>query len=130
MSTPTSLPRICHTPDDLWSRLAPVFGPDKPPGTVGRPAVPARRVFDAVIYLLRTGCQWRGIPRETYTPCSTGPPRLRQWVAAGLFKQAWEVLLEHYDLELGIEWKWQALDGVITKAPLGGEAARARPVAR
>jgi putative transposase len=130
MSTPTSLPTIWHTPDDLWSRLAPVFGPDKPPGTVGRPAIPARRIFDAIIYLLRTGCQWRAIPRETYAPGSTVHTRFRQWVAAGLFEQAWQVLLEHYDLELGIEWQWQALDGVITKAPLGGEATGPSPVDR
>jgi len=130
MPAPTSLPTIWHTPDDLWSRLAPLFGPDKPPGTVGRPAVPARRIFDAIIYLLRTGCQWRAIPRQTYAPGSTVHTRFRQWVAAGVFEQAWRLLLEHYDLELGIEWKWQALDGVITKAPLGGEATGPSPVDR
>jgi hypothetical protein len=25
---------------------------------------------------------------------------------------------------LGIDWKWQAMDGVITKAPLGGKMYR------
>jgi putative transposase len=39
-------------------------------------------------------------------------------------------VLEYYDLTLGIEWKWQALDGVITKAPLGGEATGPSPVDR
>src|SRR5262249_2156931 len=38
--------------------------------------------------------------------------------------------LNYYDLELGIDWKWQALDGVMTKAPLGGEATRPSPVDR
>jgi hypothetical protein len=37
------------------------------------------------------------------------------------------MMLEYYDLELGIEWKWQALDGVMTKAPMGGEATGPAP---
>ena len=34
------------------------------------------------------------------------------------------------DTEVGIAWKWQALDGVITKAPLGGAATGPSPVDR
>lgn len=30
-------------------------------------------------------------------------------------------LLE-YDKKIGIDWEWQAMDGVITKAPLGGKS--------
>jgi putative transposase len=56
--------------------------------------------------------------------------RFRQWVKAGVFEQAWRVLLEYYHHQMGIEWKWQALDGVITKAPLGGEATGPSPVDR
>jgi hypothetical protein len=29
----------------------------KSPGTVGRPAVPYRKVLDGILYILRTGCQ-------------------------------------------------------------------------
>ena len=39
-------------------------------------------------------------------------------------------MLVYYDLQCGIDWKWQALDGVITKAPLGGEATGPSPVDR
>ena len=53
-----------------------------------------------------------------------------QWVAKGVFQQAWLVVLVYYDLECGIEWKWQARDGVRTKAPLGGEATGPSPVDR
>lgn len=47
-----------------------------------------------------------------------------------MFRQAWQTLLRYYDTEVGIAWKWQALDGVITKAPLGGEATGPSPVDR
>ena len=95
MPAQTSRPTIWHTPDDLWSRIAPLFGPDEPPGTVGRPAVPASRTFDAIIYLPRTVCQWRAIPREAYAPGPTVHTRFRRWVASGVFARAWRLLLEH-----------------------------------
>src|SRR5436309_1621836 len=130
MATQTSLPTIWHVPDDLWSLIAPLLGPEKPPGTPGRPAVSYRRIFDGIIYVLRTGCQWRAIPRQDYAPKSTVWGRFRQWATAGVFQQAWLLVLVYYDLEVGIAWKWQALDGVITKAPLGGEATGPSPVDR
>jgi len=130
MATETSVATIWHTPDDLWSRLAPLLGPEKAPGTPGRPAVPYRRIFDGIIYVLRTGCQWRAIPRAEFAAKSTVWGRFQQWVAAGVFQQAWALVLTYYDLERGIAWKWQALDGVITKAPLGGEATGPSPVDR
>src|SRR6266571_997459 len=130
MSTKTAVPTLWHMPNDLWSRLAPLLGPEKALGTPGRPAVSFRLLFDALLYVLRTGCQWRAIPRQEYAPGSTVHGRFRQWVKAGVFAQAWKVLLEYYDQEVGIAWQWQALDGAITKAPLGGEATGPSPVDR
>ena len=131
MATKTdSLAPIWHTPDALWKLIAPILGPEKQPGTVGRPATPNRVLFDAIIFVLRSGCQWQVIPRETYAPGSTVHGRFRQWVQQGVFVRAWQTLLQYYDKEVGIAWKWQALDGVITKAPLGGEDTGPSPVDR
>lgn len=130
MSTKTAVPTLWHMPNDLWSRLAPLLGPEKAPGTPGRPAVSFRLLFDALLYVLRTGCQRRAIPRQEDAPGATVHGRFRQWVKAGVFAQAWKVLLEYYDQEVGIAWQWQALDGAITKAPLGGEATGPSPVDR
>ncbi len=130
MATQAPLPTLWHIPDELWSLIAPLLGPEKLPGTPGRPAVPYRRIFDGIVYVLRTGCQWSAIPRQDYAPKSTVWGRFHQWVAAGVFQQAWLLVLVYYDLEVGIAWQWQALDGVITKAPLGGEATGPSPVDR
>jgi putative transposase len=129
-ATETSLETLWHTPEELWSLIAPLLGPEKPPGTPGRPAVPYRRIFDGILYVLRTGCQWSAIPRDVYAPKSTVWGRFKQWAEAGVFQQAWLLVLVYYDLELGIDWKWQAMDGVITKAPLGGAATGPSPVDR
>jgi len=130
VSSKTSVDTIWHIPNDLWSLIAPLLGPEKQPGTRGRKPTPFRLVFDAIVYVLRTGCQWQALPRAEYAPASTIHGVYRKWVKAGVFAQAWQVLLNYYDQRLGIDWKWQALDGAITKAPLGGEATGASPVDR
>jgi putative transposase len=130
MLTKTAAPTIWHIPDDLWTLIAPRLGPEKAPGTPGRRAVAFRRIFDGIVYVLRTGCPWQALPRQEYAPGSTVHGRFRQWVQAGVFEKAWQVLLTYYDQEVGIDWKWQALDGAITKAPLGGEATGPSPVDR
>ena len=46
MATKTDSPAtIWRTPDALWALVAPILGPDKPPGTVGRPSTPNRVIF-------------------------------------------------------------------------------------
>lgn len=95
MSTKTAAPTIWHTPDDLWSHIAPLLGPEKALGTPGRPAVAFRRIFDAIVYVLRTGGQGQALPRQEYAPGATVPGRFRQWVKAGVCERAWQVRLEY-----------------------------------
>jgi len=38
----------------------------------------------------------------------------------------WQAGLLEYDEEIGIEWEWQAMDGAMTKAPLGGKRNRSQ----
>jgi hypothetical protein len=42
----------------------------------------------------------------------------------------WAAGLHEYDDLKGIAWKWQAADGVMTKAPLGGEKTGPNPTDR
>jgi transposase len=61
---PAAAPTIWRMPDDLWRACRRLPPPEKPPGTRGRPAVPFRRVLDGILHVLRTGCQWKAVPRE------------------------------------------------------------------
>jgi putative transposase len=130
MATQTSLATIWQGPDEVWSLIAPLLGPEKARGTPGRPAVPLRRIFDGILYGVRPGCQWSALPRHDSAPTSTVWGRFQPWAAAGGLQQAWLLVLVYYDLERGSDWQWQAMDGVITKAPLGGEATGPSPVDR
>ena len=54
---------------------------------------------------------------------STVHDRYQEWERAGFFEELWRVGLAEYDDLEGIEWEWQALDGAMTKAPLGRGAS-------
>ena len=48
--------------DEQWQRLAPLLPAPKPGG---RPReVDMRQLINAILYLNRTGCQWRALPHE------------------------------------------------------------------
>ena len=42
-------------------------------------------------------------------------------VPSKVFEKLWTRLLKVYDDVVGIQWKWQSLDSVSVKAPLGGK---------
>ncbi len=48
--------------EEQWARLAAFFPAQTGPGR--RRTVDLRRVVDALLYRLRTGCQWRWLPRD------------------------------------------------------------------
>ena len=51
----------------------------------------------------------------------------QEWVELGVFEELWELALREYDELKGIDWKWQSMDGAMTKSPLGGEKNREKP---
>jgi transposase len=118
--TTSRLKTIKRIPDDMWSEIAPFLGDEKKRGTRGRPPVPFRKVMDGILYVLRTGTQWKEPPKE-YGSGTTAHRRFQQWVAKGVFQRTWVRLLEKYDERRGIKWKWQSLDSSSVKAPLVGK---------
>jgi putative transposase len=84
-----------------------------------------RQVSTAIVFILRTGCQWKALPRSLGRP-STVHDRFQEWRRAGVFERIWKAGLLEYDELYGIDWRWQAIDGAMTKAPLGGKMYRAK----
>jgi transposase len=72
--------RIHHYPSDLTDEQWPLIEPHLPaarPG--GRPrSTDLRDVLDAILYILRTGCQWRYLPAD-FPPKSTVWRYFDQW---------------------------------------------------
>ena len=48
----------------------------------------------------------------------------------GFFEELWRAGLLEYDEPEGIEWEWQAIDGAMSKAPLGRGATGKNPTDR
>ena len=120
MAKRTAGNRRWRAPDELWDRVEPLLPRYRPGKQGGRPRVDLRAVFDGILYVLRTGCQWNAAPREFSSP-STLHRYFQEWTKQGVFFRLWKEALWEYDALEGIDWGWQSLDGAMTKAPLGGE---------
>ena len=123
--------------DTLWERVAPLIPKHRRdkgrkykrrPGG-GRKRMQPRRVFEAIMYVLRTGCQWKALPRE-YGSASSVHGYFLKWKRCGVFTKLWRRGLAEYDELEGIAWSWQSIDGAMVKAPLAREAVGPNPTDR
>ena len=112
--------------DALWERIDQVLPTYQRSRKGGRPRLPMRKVVGGILYVLSTGCQWKAMP-EQYGSGSAIHAYFQEWVKLGVFRKLWELVLREYDDLKGIAWKWQSLDGAMTKSPLGGEKNREKP---
>lgn len=113
---PEAEPTIWSIPDDLWDECQPLLPPEKSLGTPGRPIVPFRQVLDGILYVLRTGIQWKAVP-AVFGSGSTCHRRFQEWVEAGIWERLWRDQLERYDAEHGIGWDWQSADSATVPSP-------------
>ncbi len=111
--------------DELWAEVELLLPRHR--RRFGRPRMDDRKAFSAIFYVLRTGIQWKALPRSLGA-VSTVHDRFQQWAKAGVFERLWRSGLLWFDEHKGLCWSFQALDGAITKAPLGGEATGQNPV--
>ena len=117
--------------DEMWARIEPLIPQRaKKPHPLGchRPRVPDRQVLDGIFFVLRTGCQWKALDYTGICSGSVAHARFQEWEQAGFFAVLWEQSLNEYDELIGLDWEWLALDGAMTKAPLGGEKKRRQSV--
>jgi len=71
--------------DEGWDLVADLFDP---PGRRGAPAaIPRRAMVDAMLFICRTGCQWRYLPRA-YPGWGAVWQQFRRWRASGVWERA------------------------------------------
>jgi transposase len=98
-----SVSTITKISDELWDKIYDLLPYEKPRYTVGRPTIPFRKVLEGILYVLRTGCQWKMLPKE-FGSGSTCHRRFQQWVQMDIFKKIWAKLLKEYDNKIGIKF--------------------------
>ena len=99
----------------------------KPGG--GRKPMEPRTVLEAILYVLRTGIQWKALP-ETFGAASAVHAYFLFWCKKGFFQALWVAGLEAYDEAQGIDWTWLSGDGCMTTAPLAQETVGKNPTDR
>ena len=122
----------------MWAKVEPLIPERKrekgrkyrrKPGG-GRKRLDARRVFEGIVYVLRTGCQWKALPEERFGSASSIHKYFQEWKRRGVFVRLWRKGLAEYDDLEGIAWAWQSIDGAMVKAPLAQEAVGPNPTDR
>lgn len=105
--------------EELWEVIEPLL-PAVESAATGRPRVPDRVAFNAIVFVLVTGIAWRHLPRELGCSGVTAWRRLRDWQQAGVWKRAHESLLERLNAAGAIDWAASVADGSHIRALQGG----------
>lgn len=81
-------------PSDLTDRQWQVVRQWLPPRSRrGRPRIDRREILDAILYVVRTGCQWRQLPRD-FPNWKTVYTVFWRWRRAGVWKRVNDALRE------------------------------------
>jgi transposase len=123
--------------DAFWAKVEPLIPPPqrsadraylRKPGGGRKPMAP-RQIFSAIVYVLRTGCPWKALPRE-FGSASAVHLHFQKWQQTGFFLRLWQAGLAEYDEMEAIAWNWQSIDGAMHKAPLATECVGPNPTDR
>ncbi len=79
----------CGLTEAEWEQVKHLFDP---PGRTGRPEkYPRRQMLDACVYVLRSGCSWRMLPKD-FPAWPAVYRTFRRWLARGLFEAMYDEL--------------------------------------
>ena len=110
-----ALATIWEVPDDLWTVIAAAIADLDPPRRGGRPRIDQGAAFTAIIYRLRTGCQWTRLPKDFPNDRSVHRT-VQRWLARGVLERVWAQVAA----AAGIVWDQQVVDATLGTARLGG----------
>ena len=125
----TAQPTIWAVPDDVWTLIEPMLNAWYPAKPNGHRRVDLRRVLNGIIFRLRTGCQWKQLPKQ-FGDDSTVPRHFQPWCQRGSMARRWAMLVEGCDELGGVDWQWQAADPTMGKARRGGALVGCNPTDR
>ncbi len=119
--------------DEFWDRVAPVIPKvERRFRHPGRKRVDDRCCLEAIMYVLKTGCQWAMVPvSETGCSGKTAWRRMDEWDRAGVWDALHGSLLAELNAGDQIDWSTGVVDASTTRAVFGGPSlARTPQIAR
>jgi transposase len=88
-----------------------------------------RKVFEGILWVLKTGARWRDLPPQ-YPSASTCWRRLRLWEERGVWLKIWRAFLRELDQRGRLDWSESFLDGSFAPAKKGAPASAKPSAAR
>ena len=107
--------------DEQWSLIEDLFRDPPPSPQGGRPRVPARDCFEAILWVLQTGARWKDLPRSFPSPVTCWR-RFHAWTKSGLWARAWSRLLRSLERRGVIDTEQAIADGTCSPAKKGAAA--------
>lgn len=106
--------------DEQWAIIGPLIPePPRREGGRGRPWRDTREVINGVLWILKSGSCWQGLP-ERFPPYQTCHRRFRQWSRDGTLRKVLEALARDLEERGEIDLSECFIDGTFVVAKKGG----------
>lgn len=102
--------------DEEWNKVVMLLPPENT-GSKGRPSKDNRTMFNAIVWLARSGAAWRDLP-ERYGPWETVYSKFRKWLEDGVLDNIFRVL------SLDAELSELSMDSTIVRAHQASAGAK------
>ena len=114
--------------NEQWEIVNAILPPDRMRADQrGRPWSDRRKVFNGILWILRTGAPWKDLP-ERYGKYQTVHRRFQNWVRSGVLERVLLAVAKDLRERGGLDLSECFVDGTFAPAKKGG-AAWARPSA-
>lgn len=111
----------------FWKEIRKIIPQKK---SIRRPRKSSKKIMKALFYILRTGIPWKALPPFFKVSSSTVHRRFQEWIEDQVFFNFWKKILTKYQNKNDEMMQWMAIDGSVSKSPLGGESVGPSPVDR
>jgi transposase len=113
----------CLVSDALWSRIAPLLSAEPPKPKGGRPRVDSRAALNGILYVLRTGIQWKHLPTALgFGSGVTVWRRVLAWQRAGVWERLHRLLLDELGEQGQLDWTRVVVDARSVPAKRGARS--------
>lgn len=108
--------------DRQWKKIEKLLPKPKSGKKGGRPWADNRKVFEGILWVLRTGAPWADLPKRFPSP-STCWRRLKLWEEQDIWLDAWRSFLSELDEKGQLDWSESFVDGSFAPAKKGANAS-------
>jgi transposase len=107
---------------EQWEKIEALLPKPKKSRRGGRPWADSRKVFEGILWVLRTGAPWSDLPKQYPSP-STCWRRLKLWEEQDVWLDAWRAFLAQLDAKGQLDWSEAFVDGSFAPAKKGANAS-------